>query len=370
MLKDSELQEVLDTYEEYGGTAEAAKALGIPGRTFRYRLLKAKERLVYKVPDGQTLKGVSTMYDAKGNEIIKWVKTSKDLEAQREVLALIAENLTKDLPAIKRISPPKNYNENLMSVIPFGDPHIGLYCSKQEVGEAFDLEIARNDLCSAFDYLISNSVSAKKCVILNLGDFFHASNYEGKTKRAGNVLDMAGRFPEIIDVGVEVLRFCIERAAEKHETVELVNAIGNHDDELAVCMSIMFRNIYKDNPRIKVYEAAKTRHYVRHGKVLIGVTHGHQTKDKELPVIMATEKPQDWGETRHRYFYRGHLHHDKRIELNGCMVEQFRTLAPSDSYSHGHAWFSGRDMKAITHHKEYGEVGRTVCSVDMLRDMM
>jgi hypothetical protein len=85
---------------------------------------------------------------------------------------------------------------------------------------------------------------------------------------------------------------------------------------------------------------------------------------------MATERAEWWGLTRHRYFYRGHHHHDERKEYNGCMVEQFRTLAAGDSYTVAGGWLAGRDMKLIVHHSEYGEVQRTVCSIDLLRDIL
>lgn len=67
-------------------------------------------------------------------------------------------------------------------------------------------------------------------------------------------------------------------------------------------------------------------------------------------------------------FLRGHFHHDAKKEFNGCIVEQFRTLAPGDSYAVPHGYLAGRDMKMILMHSKYGEVGRSVCSIDMLRD--
>ena len=138
---------------------------------------------------------------------------------------------------------------------------------------------------------------------------------------------------------------------------------------LAVALSAMLDNLYDNNDRIIIHSQATPRHYLRHGKNFIGVTHGNQTKDKDLPLIMASDRAKDWGETKYRYFYRGHDHHDSREEYNGCIVEHFRTLAPSDAHAYGLGYKSGRDLKAITLHKDYGEVGRAICSIDMLRSM-
>ena len=56
------------------------------------------------------------------------------------------------------------------------------------------------------------------------------------------------------------------------------------------------------------------------------------------------------------------------MEFNGCQVEQFRTLAAGDAYAVSNGFLAGRDMKCIVMHSEYGEVGRNICSIDMLRD--
>jgi len=137
---------------------------------------------------------------------------------------------------------------------------------------------------------------------------------------------------------------------------------------LGMAMGVLLANVYENEPRVIVHDAPTLRHYIRHGKTLLGFVHGDKTKDANLPGIMATEKPEDWGKTRHRYFFRGHHHHDSRVEFNGCIVEQVRTLAANDAYAAGGGYLSGRDMKLIVMHSEHGEVGRTTCSIDMLRD--
>lgn len=373
--------EVLCAIEEHGSVKAAARALGVHEKTVsdaRKGVRNKAARQGYApehdmtrpVPDGFKLARHSQYYDREGNPTNKWVIAAPDRERQWELMLEAIEGATAALPKIKpRPAPNLDYNDKLMSVIPFGDPHFGLYCWAEEVGHDFDIDIARRDLCGAVDYLVSQSPTSRRCVIVNLGDFFHADNMEGKTARSGHVLDMDTRMPKVIRVGVAAMRQCIESALKRHETVEIINAIGNHDDMLSAALSVMLANIYENEPRVVVHDQPTKRHYLRHGKVLIGVTHGHQTKDRDLPGIMATERPEDWGLTRHRYYYRGHHHHDERMEYNGCMVEQFRTLAPGDAYAVGGGWLAGRDMKLIVHHADYGEVARTTCSIDMLRDM-
>lgn len=373
--------EYLKAIEEHGGLKGAAKALNVDKTTIchaRKSVLKKAAKqgyspdhdMVHQVPDGFLVKGVSTNYDSEGNIRQQWVKSSVDRERQLEIITEVIEGLKAELPKFKPIKPNKvKYNSKLMPFIPFGDPHFGLYCWAEEVGADFDLSIARRDLCAAVDYLVNQAAPSKRCIIADLGDFFHADNLEGRTTRSGHVLDMDTRLPKVVQVGFAAMRQCITSALKRHEIVEIIIAIGNHDDVLSMVMAEFLSHVYENEPRVIVHNSPTSRHYITHGKVLIGVTHGHQTKDTDLPLIMATEQHENWGNTKFRYYYRGHHHHDAKKEYNGCIVEQFRTLAAGDSYAVPHGYLAGRDMKMIIHHSDYGEVGRATCSIDMLRDM-
>jgi len=322
------------------------------------------------VPSGFALDKVSMLTDLRsGEQVLRWDKMSREREAQEAFIREAVEAMCEDLPRMKpRTTKPKIDNDELMTVIPMGDPHFGMYAHASETGESFDLTIAKRDLCAAVDYLVGQSPPSKRCVLINLGDFFHCDNRKNTTN-SGNVLDVDSRMSKVISVGVAALRQCIESALDRHETVEIINVIGNHDEVLSLALDAIFLNTYENEPRVVVHAQPTPRHYIQHGKVLIGATHGDRTKDRDLPGIMATEKPVQWGETTTRYFYRGHHHHDTLEMLNGCTVEQFSTLAPNDAWHHAGGYLTGRNMKLIVHHKEFGEVSRSVCSIDMLRSL-
>ncbi len=367
--------------QEYGSDRKAAAAVGV-GKTSIVRArtavaLKAAKAgyspehdMVHRSAPGFAVKGTSTLYDEDGVVRSQWVKTDRDKEQQEAAMVAVLEGMAADLPKLPpRPAPKQKYNDQLMSVIPFGDPHFGMYAWAEEAGEDFDADIAKRDLCAAVDYLVSQSPSSRRCVILNLGDFFHADNTAGMTARSGNVLDMDTRLPRVIRIGVSAIRQAIESALTKHEVVEVICAIGNHDEVLSMALAIMLANVYENEPRVIIHDQPTPRHYIEHGKVLIGVTHGDRTKDRDLPGIMATEKPEAWGRTKQRYFYRGHLHHDTVETFNGCVVEQFSTLAPNDAWHNAGGYLTDRNMKLIVHHKDYGEVARSVCSIAMLRGL-
>ena len=367
----------LESTMQIGTIRRAAKECGVSQGTVRQAIERVKARAAKMgyAPEHDlnkpttapfVVKGTSTLYGEDGQPKLQWVKTNLDREAQIEIMKQAVEALCEDVKPVKAIPAPPDVNDQLMSVYPWGDPHVGMYAWADETGDNFDLSIAEQDMCNAVDYLVERSPPSKRGVLVNLGDFFHYTNMTGSTERSGNILDRDSRTAKMIDVGVRIIRRCLERMREKHEIVELINAPGNHDETFAHFLNVLFRNLYANEHRVIVHDAPTTRHYLQHGKCLIGVVHGHQTKDRDLPGIMATEKPEEWGATRHRVFFRGHHHHDNRVEYNGCIVEQMRTLA-RDAYAVGGGYLSGRDMKCIVMHSEFGEQMRLTCGIDVLR---
>lgn len=369
--------EYLEAVAKHGSQQKAAAAMGVHRRSLDQSLAALRRNAAQRgyapecdmtrtVPDGYKVKGVSTYYNKDGKPTGQWVKSTADEQRQRELMQAAFEAMAEDLPTLPAAPAPGATLDSLLAVYPMGDPHVGMLSWGEETGADFDLRIAERDLCAAMAYLVEQAPAAKRAVIINLGDYFHADNMAGMTSRSGNVMDMDSRLPKMFRVGVKIMRQLVDSALRKHETVEVINAIGNHDDVLAMVMSVMLAQIYENEPRIVIHDQPTSRHYIQHGKVLIGVTHGHQTKDTDLPGIMATERPKQWGDTQYRYFYRGHHHHDSLKEYNGCIVEQFRTLAAGDAYAVSGGYLSGRDMKCIVHHAEYGEVARNTCALEML----
>lgn len=367
--------QIISAVEEMGSQAAASIHLNMNKRSLERRLAKIRQKEQgidgsgREIPEGHTIKGTSTLYDATtGEPKLEWVKTDLDKQARLEAIRSAVESLVNvEKPKPKKKESMSNA-EKLMTVIPITDMHIGMYAWGEEVGEDYDVEKAISLLCGAVDYLVDIAPSSEKCVILQMGDFFHADNMSGYTERSKNILDIDGRMSRVLELGWHALERCIDRALDKHKNVEVVCVPGNHDEFISIATQNHFKSMYREEPRCYVHPEPTTRKYVKYGKNLIGVTHGHQTKDQSLPGIMAAEKPKEWGETTHRRFFRGHQHHDNRVEYNGCIVEQFRTLAAKDAYAAEHGFLSGRDLKAITFDEEYGEVARSIVSVNYLKE--
>jgi hypothetical protein len=209
--------------------------------------------------------------------------------------------------------------------------------------------------------------ACEQALIINCGDWFHADNMEGTTSRSGHILDVDGRYAKMIRVGVKVMRQCIESALMKHARVRVCNVIGNHDDTGAIWLSIALSHIYANEPRVTIDTSPAPFMYHEHGKVLIGMHHGHSCKPDRLPGVMATDQAQAWGRTEFRYWYIGHVHHQSVKEYSGVTVESFNTLTAKDAYSAWGGYRAQQNMKCIIHHAEFGEVGRHTVNPNMLK---
>ena len=107
--------------------------------------------------------------------------------------------------------------------------------------------------------------------------------------------------------------------------------------------------------------------FQRFGKVLIGECHGDTAKAADLPGVMMVDAREHISATEYWHWHCGHVHHDSAKEYQGVIVETHRTLAATDAWHKGKGYRSGRSMKAITYHRNFGEVSRVTCDIAMLR---
>lgn len=317
------------------------------------------------VPDGYHVKGVSNYYDSQGNLRGQWVKSSRDQEHKIEQLLDALKTIADPIRGkSERVDAPDKSNEDLLCVYPMGDPHLGMYAWRAETGADFDLDVAESSLIAAVDHLVNLAPPADRALVVNLGDFFHADTKDHRTLRSGNVLDVDTRWSKVLATGVRTMRRIIDRALEKHHEVRVISEIGNHDDHSSIMLALCLQQYYENEPRVSIDTSPETFHWYRFGQNLIGVTHGDRVKASELPAIMAADRKVDWGETSHRYWYTGHVHHDSAKEYTGgVIVETFRTLASRDAWHHSSGYRSGQDMKCDVLHREWGRVNRHVVGV-------
>lgn len=326
-----------------------------------------KHGMKHAVPSPFVVKGTSTLYDDEGKQVLQWVKTSLDKAKAEEILREFVTSLVKDAKGLSRLVPvPKVSNDDLLAVYPVGDPHFGMYAWKEEAGEDFDTDIAERLTTGAIDRLVASSPAASTAVFAPLGDVMHADDTTNRTPQNKNALDVDTRHRRVMLVALRALKHGIYRLLEKHKKVIVRIVSGNHDPHSSFALALALAEHFSNNERVTVDLSPSLFWYLKFGKVLIGVTHGDTAKQNDLLGCMATDRAEDWGQTKFRYWYHGHLHQKGEKEQPGVMIEWFRTLAPRDAWATGAGYRSGRDMYAIIHHKDFGEVERHRCDIAMI----
>jgi len=371
-------KEILGAIQSEGSEFKAGLKLGIHHTTVNkaYKAVKYKAAmqgwspdhgLVHALPDGLKLKGTSTLYDMEtGAAKIQWVKSLVDKERQEAIFLEALEGFAEAIPRSEKVKPPELTDDNLLACYPVGDHHFGMLSWHEETGDDYDLSIAESLLRGSIDYLIESAPHAETALVAILGDFMHYDSFEAVTPAHKNLLDADSRFPKMVRAAIKTLRYMIAQCLLKHQKVHVIIEIGNHDPSSSIFLMECFHNLYEHEPRVTIDRSPSHFHYYRFGKVLIGTHHGDKVKSEKLPMIMATDRAKDWGDTEHRYWWTGHIHHDSVKEFTGCKTESFRVLAPLDAYAANAGYRSGRDMKAIIMHKDFGEVERHIINSQML----
>lgn len=402
MLPTEELRRRAEAYKEHGTLVKAAEALGVsksalhdsikraaeagllgtepvlpgfrisrisntPSGTFIQQAPERGEK--FEVPTGHVIKGVSALVDGEGRVIQQWQKTS--VEHSPVDIAAILKEAFNDVAPAEPIAAPAQVYDDLLTLTPLADWHIGLFSWHRETDTNWDLKIAESVIGSAIEDLIARTPPSANAIVLGGGDLLHSDNNENKTARSGNALQVDGRYQKVLMTACRLVVRAIDASLRRHGQVTVRILPGNHDEHAAVAVAYFLLAWYRNESRVTVDVDPSLFFWFRFGKVMIGATHGHTVKLKDMASIMAHRRAEDWGATRHRFIHGFHIHHSSKFasEGGGVISESHQTPTPQDAWHFGSGFLSGRSMQSISYHKEYGEVSRVrVAMMDAAND--
>jgi hypothetical protein len=373
--------EILEAIISAGTVTEAAKQLGIHKRNVQRAVDRVFRTACWQgfmdddgpqenLPPTHYLKGTSTYYNKKGEITGRWIKTNAKMQDLLEGLREFADGLGQaNANGFKRVEIPTATDGDLLTVYPLADLHLGMLSWSAETREDFDTAIASDALRIAASILTEKAPSSKQAIIANIGDFFHFDN-DNKMTSSGNILDVDSRWSAVIQLGVECMLYFIRLALEKHETVKVVNSLGNHDGQSALMLPFILKPYFADEPRVIIEDAPRLHHYHIFGSTCIGFHHGHKTPASRLHGCMTSDvllnSNIDTAGVEFGHWLTGHIHHEAK-EFDGILVESFRTLTAKDAYHAGSGYRACRDMQAVTYHKKFGECDRSRCSYKLIQ---
>lgn len=263
------------------------------------------------------------------------------------------------LPAAMPVAPPvEAVARDLCTAILIFDAHLGQHSWGRETGEDYDLRIADRQLRDAVAKVVARAPASEKAVVLVGGDFLHIDDTRSETPANRHKLDADGRYSKVVDTAIEALVYCIEAAAARNNQVDVRVLRGNHDEHSHVAIRVGLAQRYRDDERVNVITDYSDFYCLEWGRCFVVAHHGDKGKPERLALMMADRWPETWGRTRYRYFWTGHVHHDRAKDVGGVQWESFRAVAARDAYAASHGFSGTRTLQAVTLDKHYGEVGR------------
>lgn len=346
----------------------AARELGLPYGTFRTRVDVGRRRGFHLSVGAKSVVDSAKLgyVEAKGGWVHSYDDDGKKIGATRwtaeeptpEDLADRIRAALDGVSPIAPIAPPQYVEDDLLTVYPLADVHIGMMAWGRETGEDYDTKIAADRLRNWIGRAVDAAPPAGTAVILGVGDLTHADDQSNMTPRSKHVLDVDTRHFKTLETTIAALAWSIEYAALKHDRVIVRILPGNHDMNTYLAVMFALSQRYRADGRIVVQTVPGEFWVHRHGKCLLAAHHGHGGKPERMVMFLADEHAAEWGKTSHRTLWTGHLHHAKLADIGGVTWEQLRAVTARDAYAVSHAYVARAELQAITFDKERGEIMR------------
>tara|TARA_R110002050_G_scaffold164936_1_gene295153 strand:- start:183 stop:1280 length:1098 start_codon:yes stop_codon:yes gene_type:complete len=256
--------------------------------------------------------------------------------------------------------------DHLLVVNP-ADIHIGKLAVALETGEEYNSEIAFNRVLEGIDGILAKAsgFDIDRILFCVGNDILHIDNVYNTTT-AGTPQDADGKWWQHYELALELYVRCVE-ILRQVAPVDVVHSMSNHDYQSGFHLAQSLKAWFRNANDITFDVSVAHRKYYTYGKNLIGLEHGDGAKMANLPLTMANERPQDWAETSHRYWYLHHLHHKVKNkwldgkDYIGVTVEYMRSPSGTDSW-HSRKGFVGtpKAVEGFIHAKDSGQVARLV----------
>jgi len=260
--------------------------------------------------------------------------------------------------AIKLPGPNAQYDKGLLYQINIFDAHIGMKAWGPETGEDYDLYIALDRYRQAFSNLLAEAPQGAR-ILLPIGqDLFHFDTLiQGKAGATakGTPQDVDSRWQKLFIATTQMLANCIE-AARARGPVDIIIVPGNHDTQTTFYAGQYLQALYSAQDDVRLDVTPRMRKYYAFGDVLLGFTHGHEEKKKDLFGLMAEEAGDDWSDSYWREWHRGHVHQEEVSEDGRLRIRTMPALSGTDSWHAEKGYRSMPGARAFLWHRTNGLV--------------
>lgn len=270
------------------------------------------------------------------------------------------ENLLRE--AKLRAPEPKpvkkiNTKKGGMLEINLTDHHFGkLSWQLETLWANYDVKIATQVFNRALDTLIARSPyqTYKEIWFIIGNDLFNVDDTLGRTT-SGTQVESDMRHEKTYKVVRNLMVQAIERLRTISDKVLVICVPGNHDHNATWHLGDSLDLYFSKYDDVDVDNKPSPRKYHKFGQTLIGFTHGHQGKRKDLPLLMTVEAKDLYCSTKFHEWHTGHTHQTNTVESHGIRVRILPALCPPDAW-HSDMGFVGnlRSSEAFVWDEQQG----------------
>jgi len=329
-------QDEIEILMQYRGIKNATDEAGVDDKDVKHGWLKTKQAsLFFKNPNFKV----------------------EELNAIQQIKDECIKEVKLYAPKYHAIETIKSEDTQLL-VIDIADLHIGKLATAFETGEDYNSQIAVKRAKDGMQGILNKAkgFNIDKVLFVAGNDILHTDNTR-RTTTAGTPQDTDGMWYDNFIMAKNLYIDLLEKLISFAE-VEVVYNPSNHDlTHGFFLMQLIEAHFSKSTINFNV--DLKHRKAFKYGNNLIGTTHGDGAKIEHLPLLLATEFPILWSETKHRYIYSHHVHHKTSKDFIGVTFETLRSPSGSDSWHHKNGYTGvPRAVEGYIHHKEFGQVAR------------
>lgn len=324
------------------------EGLEIEGETRKYNLDKGTLEVsaVYSfAPDPQTVardhriddkEYQLSAYYSKGHKNGTYTVTALFRKVSKEQIVVSSfQDFLKDYKSnYKPLKDSEVFKNNsfstpVMCEISLADAHI------EKFGlEGDSLEDHCEKYLSILDRLIykaymSNNI--EEIVFVAGNDYFNSDNWQNGTTLHINIQDNNSHWDKTYEVGFDTLVKAITKLRNFSPKVKVIMVPGNHAKTKEFYLGHALEVYFKPDLGVIFDRTSAPRKVHVYHNTAIMYHHGN-CKIDQLPLIMASEFPGQWGSTKFHRVHTGDKHFYMEKEIAGVRIKQYPSISQTDRW--------------------------------------
>jgi len=362
MIDSKTRKEVIEFLDRCGGKNECGLTWGQIAERFNLRPTEAIKKALsdlnryYKktgracpvddsIPEGFE---VVAIYGSRENPMLS-LRKIKDESIKADDIKKAIDSLSKFSPKVEKI----NYatNKARLSIayeIPVQDFHFGREDINVAAKKYLDcvLELARR---------VVGSYHVEKFIFPVGNDLFNTDGIKYTTTKGTPQFDY-NPWHETFEKGSKAVISAIT-VLSNIAPVQVVMVQGNHDFERNFYLGCTLAAWFRNNKNVTVDNEFKPFKFIQHGQCMIMYEHG-ELKPADYPIIMATEQPQMFSETKFRETHTGHFHKEMIVdEARGVKTRFIPSIAPNSTWEKYQGYANLKIVQGFKWHRTHGLIG-------------